>query len=122
MRTHGSMSADAEKTCRQLYELYEWYGRVVDTFVDYINPVHQIDELKSIARGLETLPCEAPAVRRSIIIQIHAQARLLSTMGQVEADEDWAALVCTINLGLSVMELWRMWLDGDAMSRCAESC
>lgn len=119
MRTHGSMSADAEKTRRQLYE---WYCHVIDTFANYINPVHEIDELRSIARGLETLPCEAPAVRRSIVIQIHAQARLLSTMGQVGTDENrMATLVCTINLGLSVMELWRMWLDGDVTSHCAES-
>lgn len=123
MRTHGIMSADAEKTRRQLYELYEWYGRVIDTFAKYINPVHKIDELRSIARGLQTLPCENPTVRRSILIQIYAQIRLLSTIGQDGKDENrMTAFVCTINLGLSVMDLWGMWLDGDATSRCAESC
>ena len=114
------MSTDDEEKCRQLYE---WYGRVIDTFANYINPVHEINELRSIARGLETLPCENPAVRRSIIIQIHTQVRLLSTIGRGGADENcMAALVCTINLGSSVMDLWRMWLDGDATSRCAKSC
>lgn len=103
------MSADNEEKCQQLYERYD---RIIDTFANYINPVHEINELRSIARGLETLPCENPAVRRSIIIQIHAQARLLSTIGQVGKDEDrMAALVCTINLGSSVIDLWRMWLD-----------
>lgn len=117
------MNADDEEKCRQLYELYEWYGRVIDTLAKYINPVHKIDELRSIACGLQTLPCENPAVRRSILIQIHAQIRLLSTIGQDGKDENrMTAFVCTVNLGLSVMDLWGMWLDGDATSRCAESC
>lgn len=120
MRTHDSMSADDEKTCRQLYERYD---RVIDTLVSGIGPIHEIDELRSIAHGLETLPCEVPAVRRSIVIQIRTQARLLSTIRQDGTDENrMAALVCTINLGSSVMGPWRIWLDGDATSRCAESC
>ena len=105
------MNADDEEKCRQLYERYD---RVIDTFANYINPVRKIDELKSIAHDLEMLPYEAPAVRRSIIIQIHAQIRLLSTMGQDGKDEDrMTALVCTINLGLSVLDLWKIWLDGN---------
>ena len=110
------MSTDDVKTCRELYERYD---RFVDALIDGIAPVYTLDELKSIAGELATVPCETPAIRQSIITQIHTQTRLLSTIERFGTDENrMLVLVCVVNLGSSVMNLWQTWLDAETSDLC----